>query len=364
MDPLAHTLVGATLAETDLKKASPLATATLLIGANAPDIDIVSQVGGTDASLYWRRGLTHGVVAMVVLPVALVGVMMLWDRAVRRRVRPGAAPARPGPLLALALLSVLTHPVLDWMNTYGVRLLMPFDDRWFYGDGLYIVDPWVWLLMVAAVVLGRTRGKPSAAAFVVLGCAASAVVLLPSIAPLGAKVAWTVGVAVIVVLRVTGRAQAHVPQVARACVAVLGVYIGVTLAGSTVARADATAWLAERGIHADEAAAGPVPGNPFAREVIVRAGDTYHFVERSWLGGPTLRFAHASLPVGPRGPVARAALASPQVRGMRQWLRFPRITVDPTPEGPRVTIEDVRYSRRDTRIGVTVVDLDHALRPR
>ncbi len=30
---------------------------------------------------------------------------------------------------------------MDWLNSYGVRLLMPFSNRWFYGDALYIVDP-------------------------------------------------------------------------------------------------------------------------------------------------------------------------------------------------------------------------------
>ena len=130
----------AALAETGLRHRSPLATATLIVGANAPDIDAVAQLLGRDAALYWRRGHTHGVVAMIVLPLVLTGLMLLIDRAVRRRRKPDAPPARAGPLLALAALSVLTHPVLDWMNTYGVRLLMPFDPQWFYGDALFIVD--------------------------------------------------------------------------------------------------------------------------------------------------------------------------------------------------------------------------------
>ena len=34
MDPLAHTLAGASLAQAGLKRLTPLATATLVIGAN------------------------------------------------------------------------------------------------------------------------------------------------------------------------------------------------------------------------------------------------------------------------------------------------------------------------------------------
>ena len=38
---------------------------------------------------------------------------------------------------------------------------MPFSDRWFYGDTLFIVDPWLWLILGGAVMLAwtaHTRG--------------------------------------------------------------------------------------------------------------------------------------------------------------------------------------------------------------
>ena len=60
---------------------------------------------------------------------------------------PGAAPAKAGPLFLLALVGTLSHPFLDWLNTYGVRLLMPFSARWFYGDALFIVDPFLWMVL-------------------------------------------------------------------------------------------------------------------------------------------------------------------------------------------------------------------------
>ena len=36
---------------------------------------------------------------------------------------------------------------MDFLNSYGVRLLMPFSERWFYGDALYIVDPMLYLTL-------------------------------------------------------------------------------------------------------------------------------------------------------------------------------------------------------------------------
>jgi inner membrane protein len=34
---------------------------------------------------------------------------------------------------------------MDWLNSYGIRLLEPFSSEWFYGDTLFIIDIWLWL---------------------------------------------------------------------------------------------------------------------------------------------------------------------------------------------------------------------------
>ena len=90
--------------------------------------------------LAFRRGWTHGVLALALWPFVLTGVLLAWDRFVRLRRKPDAAPARAGPLLALTALAVISHPTLDWLNNYGLRWLMPFDGRWFYGDALFVID--------------------------------------------------------------------------------------------------------------------------------------------------------------------------------------------------------------------------------
>jgi inner membrane protein len=267
------------------------------------------------------------VLAIALLPFAVTAVLIAWDRLLRRRMRPDAPEARARSLLWLSLLATLTHPALDWLNTYGVRLLMPFDGTWFYGDALFIIDPWLWLLTAAAVVLARTRGRLSAAAFLVLGCAATALVTLTGMVPVGAQLAWSLGIGAIVALRLSGRAQQRIPALAGACVVALVLYVGAMVAGSRAASAQADAWLRGRGIVPDELAAGPVPADPFVREVIARAGDTYYFVEHAWLREPALRFSHAPMPVGPRDPVVEAALGAQSLRGLANWLRFPSIAV-------------------------------------
>ena len=183
MDPIAHTLVGAVLTETGLKRVSRYATATLLIGVNLPDIDGIAKFWGHDASLYFRRGWSHGILALVVLPLLLAGSIWLWQRW-RSRTAEDSEAFRPGWIVALAFLAVATHPLLDWMNTYGVRLLMPFDERWFYGDTLFIVDPWIWLVLAAGVLLARQTNYAELALWFVAAALSSWLILLAPLMPL------------------------------------------------------------------------------------------------------------------------------------------------------------------------------------
>lgn len=146
MDNLTHSLVGALLGQAGLKRRTGLAMPALVIGANLPDIDATCVIYGTE-SLAMRRGLTHGPIAWALLPLVLATILWGFDRwQAHRGTRPERRrPVRFGWLYVLALTACLTHPALDWLNSYGIRLLEPFSHRWFYGDALFIIDVWLWL---------------------------------------------------------------------------------------------------------------------------------------------------------------------------------------------------------------------------
>ena len=160
MDNLCHSLVGVAVTRAGLQKTTRLATVTSAIAANLPDLDVLVFLTGTP-SVAFRRGITHGVPAQVLLPIGFAALM--WWIGRRQHAAKGGLPAHFGWLLAISYIGVLTHVFLDFLNTYGIRLLSPVSQQWFYGDAVFIVDVWLWLILGAGVLLAR-RSRPRYAA--------------------------------------------------------------------------------------------------------------------------------------------------------------------------------------------------------
>lgn len=365
MEPLAHTLAGACLAESGLKRLTPLAVSTLLIAANLPDIDGACYLHSADLAFAFRRGWTHGILAIVALPVALTLLMLAFDTLVRRRRAPAQAPARARPLLALSAIGVVSHPVLDWLNNYGVRLLMPFSPRWFYGDALFIIDPFLWMILGGAVMLAWTTHRPGVLTWIVLGMGTTLLLVLNPLVPLWARASWLTAVGAWLAARVMVP-ERHRPRVAAAALVTAGLYIAAMVAGSRIAEREVRALAASRGWPALQVAAMPVPAEPLRRSVIVVEAERYRFVSLNWVRGPDPAAEPTVESIGSKDPVVDAALAAPFVQGTRTWLRFPSYEVRPLGDGGhRVIIRDARFSigNRPGFGVIAVVDLDKGLRP-
>src|SRR6186997_1355389 len=125
MDNLCHSLIGMAMSRAGLNRRTALATSTLVIANNLPDIDVAVFATNTLA-MSFRRGWTHGVLAQATLPIALTAAMVAYDRLVRQKDPQQPDRVRPGQLLLLSYIGVLAHVFMDFMNSYGVRLLMPF----------------------------------------------------------------------------------------------------------------------------------------------------------------------------------------------------------------------------------------------
>jgi hypothetical protein len=68
--------------------------------------------------------------------------MLPLDWGGRRRRAGLPSGVVPAEVLRLAVIAIPTHLILDILNVYGVRW-HALPHWWFYGDTLFIVDPWL-----------------------------------------------------------------------------------------------------------------------------------------------------------------------------------------------------------------------------
>jgi inner membrane protein len=365
LDPIAHTFTGMALAAAGLRRATPLAATALFMGVNAPDVDVFTGFMGEYQSTALRRGWTHGVLALVLWPLVLTGVLLAWDRYVRLRRKPHAPPARAGPLLALTALAVLTHPTLDWLNNYGLRWLMPFDGRWFYGDALFVIDPWFWLLLGGAAFLTFSKSRLARVRWTVFFALATTLIVANTTlvvsnaaerVPLPSALLWVAGVAVLVAARwrLRDAPPAVLERAAQAGLAITAIYVVAMLAASAAARNEVRASAAAQGIDALEVMVGPPPANPFSGDVVVATREDYHIGRFDWLKTPRVSLDAERIP-RPRGPVFEAAAQTPAARRFLVWSRYPAIDIEAMPDGDTlVSFFDVRYHTFDRLSGPTV----------
>jgi inner membrane protein len=367
MDPIAHTFSGMALAAAGLRRATPLAATALFMGVNAPDVDNVAGFLADYESLAFRRGWTHGVLALALWPLVLTSVLLAWDRFVRLRRKPDAAPARAGPLLALTALAVISHPTLDWLNNYGLRWLMPFSGRWFYGDALFVIDPWFWLLAGGAAFLTFPRAKLARVYWTVFFALATALIFVNTtlsvsnaaeLVPAPAAVVWIAGLAALVAARWWLRAAppAVLERAAQAGLALAAVYVVALVGASAAARNEVRTVAAEQGIVAEDVMVAATPANPFRSDVVVMTRDEYHVGRFHWLGAPRVSLDGERVP-RPRGSAYEAAALDPAARRFLVWARYPAIDMEAAPGGGTlVRFTDVRYRAAD-RLSGPVVEL-------
>lgn len=301
MDNLAHSLAGAALGEAGLKKKTGLGMATLIIAANLPDIDALGWLVGEN--LAWRRGWTHGPIAMLVLPPLLVGAMVLFDRwQARHGTRPAERlPVHVGWLFALAYIGWVSHPLLDFMNTYGIRLLMPLSELWFYGDVLFIIDVWLWTALALGVWLSRRRRR-------------------------------------------LGSARPGLPAIVSLCIATA--YTGA-MGASSVAAEGLTRRAAEAAGYGPvrTVVASPVPLNPFRREVVFGTDDAYGFGILRWTPFPRLELKPRLIDKNMDDPAITEARQVKPIADVLYWSRLPFAKVERGLGGTVVTISDARYNQ-------------------
>jgi inner membrane protein len=136
-----------------LNRKTALATATLTLGAEAADLDVLSRFGGSAFGLNHHRGFTHSFLGVPIVAAAVVGFIYLLWRLRGRKTRNPNLPPRWGLLFAFACLAGLSHVLLDFTNNYGVRPFWPFSERWYSWDIVFIVEPVLLVVLTLSLIL-------------------------------------------------------------------------------------------------------------------------------------------------------------------------------------------------------------------
>jgi inner membrane protein len=179
MEPVTHFLTGACIGRAGLNRKTAYATLAAVLASEAADLDILWSLGGPVEELKHHRGITHTFVAAPVLAGVVVGAVWLlhrWREGRRKRrtttlVQNAKAPPAPpvpfrlqqqqvqwGWLYLTALIAALSHLLLDWANNYGLRPFFPFNPRWYTGSFIFIAEPVIWALLLAALAIPGLLG--------------------------------------------------------------------------------------------------------------------------------------------------------------------------------------------------------------
>ena len=313
MENLTHTLVGILLSRAGLNHLTPRATAICVVAANLPDVDIVTAASPIDYLTYHRH-ITHALPAMPVM--AALAVLLV--EGVHRWRRQGGEAIRWGPAFAAALLATLSHVALDMTNAYGTRLWLPFDGRLSSWDVLFVVDLWVWVILLFPlfVAFGVRR----------LGG--------------GSRTRW-------------------VAPLALTALGVLMAYVGFR----TVLHEQVVAGLAGRmydGHPAVRVAAFPIPTEVFRWSAFVET-EHAHLIgivdarnsneEPKWQRFDKLR----------ETAVLRKARAAPVARRYLDFASYVRTEIESTGDGYWVRFSDFRFRRGEAAGFLCTVELDHEL---
>jgi inner membrane protein len=358
MDNLTHSLVGVVIAKAGAERLSPCATTVCVLAANAPDIDVLTRFGGHWTYLHHHRGLTHSIVGTLALALLIPTLFCAMDWLVALWRQRRRALSFRGLLLA-SLIASATHPLMDWTNNYGVRPLLPWNRQWFYGDLVFITDPWIWLMLGGAAFLLTATTRWRIAAWTLLAILTTCVILYAMQTrnditfPLPARVLWFVGLTALIILHRLNIKQHWGRGIAVGALSLVVAYWGALALAHDIAlskaEANAKEFAARNGETLARVAAMPLLANPLHWRCVAETGSaSYLFdvdlnAETESSGAGTL--VRYQKPVGDAAKLVDEATRDWRAQVFLEFSRFPVSRVDGDCVSETfVQIVDLRYT--------------------
>lgn len=370
MDNLTHSLVGLTAARAGLERLSPGATLLCVLAANSPDCDIAILLSGDRWTyLQHHRGITHAIVGIVVLsllvPLIFYGVDRLWAR-----FRQQAPKVKLRGLLIASVIATATHPLLDWTNNYGMRFFLPWSGEWTYGDLVFIVDPYLWLIFGGAAFLLSAKTKSGKVIWALLAAAVTVLIVasprsgqLTNLRFLAAV--WMAAIVILVVLFVIGAARRWGRKIAFAAIGLAFVYWSFLGYAHWRAVANgheiASRIVTPRGETVLRFAAMPTVADPLNWDCVFETERaTYRF--RLFLLGdknPSSRVVHYEKPSGDLAEVMQSVSQQRPAQVFLGFARFPvaRLADPHCIRQTLVQLADLRYTEPGRSRGTFAVEL-------
>ena len=313
MDPLTHALASYSLKRAAFPRASRSATIATLIAGTIADLDSLSKFAGASAFLTFYRTYFHSLLAALLFSVLFTLPFLL------RKHPPTDKQTSPLPIFLAALAAAVLHLLMDLCQSTGVELFWPFSSRRFALDWVAPLDLWILGILLAGILLPALSGLVTEE----IGA--------KSKGPRG-KVGASLALATMT----------------------LYVVLRFVLHGNVLAAMESRTY---RGESPRKAAAFPESKSPFRWHGIVETDRALHDVEMEV--GPTASFDPDSAVTSYKpepSPALDAARDSAVARRFLQAARFPKATVEKTPEGFHIILRVFPYSR-DVTSGLRV----HAL---
>jgi len=310
MDPLTHALASYTLKRATFSRAPRPVTIAMLISGTIADIDVLSKFAGPSAFLAFYRAYFHSLLA------ALLFSLLITLPFLPRKHEPQDEQPSPRLLFLAAFAASILHLLMDLCQSTGLELLWPFSTHRFALDWLANVDLWILGILLAGVLL------PALSRLVTEEIGAK------SKGPRG-KVGASLALASMI----------------------LYIVLRFVLHGNALAAMESRTY---RGESPRKAAAFPESSSPFRWRGIVETESALHDVEVEV--GPAASFdpdsAITSYKPEP-SPALDAARNTPVAQRFLQAARFPKATVEKTPDGFHILLRAFPYSG-DSRSGSRV----------
>jgi membrane-bound metal-dependent hydrolase YbcI (DUF457 family) len=302
MDPLTHALASYTLKRAAFPRAPRNVTIAMLLAGTIADLDSLSANFGPSAFLTFARTYLHSLLAALFLALLLA---VLFQSA----KRPPTETQIPFSIIFVPAFSAgLLHLLMDLCQSAGVELFWPVSIRRFSLDWLAHLDLWILGILLAGILLTLLSGLVTE--------------------EIGAKSKGP-----------KGRVGASV------AVATLIFYVGAR----AVLHGNALSLLESRTYHGEpprRTAAFAESASPFRWQGIVETESALHDLEVEVGPGASFDPESAITSYKPEPSQALdAARDSAVARRFLQAARFPKASVEKTPQGFHIILHTFPYTR-------------------